>query len=87
VINMDDWFLVWFGLEVNMIRFILIIYSRERIIRIESCIKYFFVQRLGSVFIISQFYLNKISYLYGGRLILRYKIGGGPFFLLVSYCL
>lgn len=80
VIRREDWFLVWIGLEVNIISFLILIYRRYRIGVIESCLKYFFIQSLGSVLFISIFYLN--YYIVGGILflILRFKIGAGPFF-------
>lgn len=79
-INADDWFIIWLGLEVNIIVFVVMIYERYRIKHIESCLKYFFIQRLGSGLFIGIFYLNKDLLRYIGSLILRYKVGAGPFF-------
>lgn len=80
VIGGEDWFLVWIGLEVNMISFLILIYRRYRIRVIESCLKYFFIQSLGSALLIRIFYLN--NWTIGGIpfLILSLKIGAGPFF-------
>lgn len=80
VIRSGDWFLVWIGLEINIISFLMIIYKRYRMIVGESCLKYFFIQRLGSSLFIGIFYLR--GYLIGGIiiLILSLKIGAGPFF-------
>lgn len=80
VIRREDWFLVWMGLEINIISFLILIYRRYRVGVIESCLKYFFIQSLGSVLFIRIFYLN--YYILGGILflILRFKIGAGPFF-------
>lgn len=80
VMGREDWFLIWVGLEINIISFLIIVYRRYRVGVIESCLKYFFIQRVGSVLIIVLFYLN--NYSVGGTMliVLRYKIGGGPFF-------
>lgn len=80
VFNRNDWFVIWLGLEINIIIFIIIVFKRYRIINIESCFKYFFVQGLGSAIFIRLFYINKeyLDIIIG--LILRYKIGAGPFF-------
>lgn len=80
VIRREDWFLVWMGLEINIMSFLILIYRRYRIGVVESCLKYFFIQRIGSVLFIRIFYLN---YYIVGRilfLILRFRIGAGPFF-------
>nr|YP_009131533.1 NADH dehydrogenase subunit 2 [Argyroneta aquatica]AIL95167.1 NADH dehydrogenase subunit 2 [Argyroneta aquatica] len=78
--NMDDWFLVWMGLELNMISFVLLIYSREDMKTVESCLKYFFVQSLGSSIFMMVFYLNGSGFEFLSSLVLSYKMGGGPFF-------
>lgn len=80
VIRREDWFLVWIGLEINIISFLILIYRRYRVGEVESCLKYFFIQSLGSALLIRIFYLN--YYMSGGILflILIYKIGAGPFF-------
>lgn len=63
-----------------MIRFIIIIYNKYRIINIESCIKYFFVQRLGSLILLIYLYIKLNIFSYLGRIVLCYKVGGGPFY-------
>lgn len=78
-ISVSDWFLVWIGLEINILRFIALIY-RRRIIRVEACIKYFFIQRLGSGLLIIIFYCGVNWFEYLILVILRYKMGGGPFY-------
>jgi len=80
VINRDDWFLLWLGLEVNIIIFIIFIYRENRIINIESCLKYFFIQRVGSAVLVRCFYFNREWMSFIICLLLRYKIGAGPFF-------
>lgn len=60
--------------------FLILIYRRYSLGVIESCLKYFFIQRLGSALLIRIFYFN--YYITGGVafLILSFKIGAGPFF-------
>lgn len=72
-------------MEINIIRFIIIIYVKYGIINIESCIKYFFIQRLGSVILLIFIYLRLNAFSLIGRVILCYKIGGGPFFFWFPY--
>lgn len=60
--------------------FLILIYKRYRIIMGESCLKYFFIQRMGSSLFISFFYLQKFFIRGGLIFILRLKIGAGPFF-------
>lgn len=80
VIISRDWFLVWFGLEINIISFIIIIYRCNRIYNIESCLKYFFIQSIGSAILLGLFYLERVYSYYTTFIILRLKIGAGPFF-------
>lgn len=80
IIGMEDWFLVWIGLEINIMSFLVLIYHRFRLGRIESCLKYFFIQSLGSAILIGIFYLDNKIILRIVPLILRYRIGAGPFF-------
>nr|YP_009158049.1 NADH dehydrogenase subunit 2 [Carrhotus xanthogramma]AKH36465.1 NADH dehydrogenase subunit 2 [Carrhotus xanthogramma] len=80
VMSSEDWFLIWLGLEVNMMSFLILVYRRDSMSSIECCMKYFFIQGLGSALLIGFFYMNK----YGGvgiiNMILSFKIGAGPFF-------
>lgn len=79
VICYNDWFIIWIGLELNIFRFILIIYKHMDQKVVESCLKYFFVQRVGSalfLFILFSNLLNNNICI----IILRYKLGVGPFF-------
>lgn len=80
VMSGDDWFIMWLGLEINIMIFILFIFERNRIVRVESCLKYFFIQSVGSAVLIRIFYLNKEWLDFCLCLLLRYKIGAGPFF-------
>nr|YP_026091.1 NADH dehydrogenase subunit 2 [Habronattus oregonensis]AAT02502.1 NADH dehydrogenase subunit 2 [Habronattus oregonensis] len=80
VMSGEDWFLIWLGLEINMMSFLILIYRRYSLGVVESCMSYFFIQSLGSAMLISLFYLGW-DYLGGAvGLILSYKIGAGPFF-------
>lgn len=56
------------------------IYQCNRIYNIESCLKYFFVQSIGSAILLGLFYLESIYNYYITFIILRLKIGAGPFF-------
>nr|YP_626389.1 NADH dehydrogenase subunit 2 [Trichonephila clavata]AAS15719.1 NADH dehydrogenase subunit 2 [Trichonephila clavata] len=79
VMSCNDWFLIWMGLEINMISFIALIFNYS-MFNVESCMKYFFVQSLGSALLMVMFYLS-LNYLsYVMIFILSYKIGAGPFF-------
>lgn len=78
---------MWIGLEINMVRFILIIYKQYDQKIVEVCLKYFFVQSLGSAILLGIFYIDKEFVSSILVLILRYKIGGGPFyFWFISVC-
>lgn len=79
VLNIDDWLIVWLGLELNIISYIILIYKRYDIQILESCLKYFLIQSLGSALLLVSFYLYKIL----NRLIVllfSFKLGAGPFF-------
>nr|QNV12042.1 NADH dehydrogenase subunit 2 [Linyphia triangularis] len=79
VFSSNDWFFVWMGLEINMFSFMLII-SNNSGMEVESCLKYFFIQSLGSGILMLSFYsqISMINYING--LILSYKMGTGPFY-------
>lgn len=79
VLRIDDWIIIWLGLELNIISYIVLIYKKYDIQIIESCLKYFLIQSLGSAFLLSSFYLYKILYILI-VILLRYKLGAGPFF-------
>lgn len=79
VLNIDDWLIIWLGLELNILIYIIIIYKRYNILVLECCFKYLLIQRIGSALLLITFYLNKT--LFGVIiLLLRYKLGAGPFF-------
>lgn len=80
VIRRNDWFILWLGLEINIMIFILIIYNQIRLFNIESCLKYFFIQRIGSSIFIGLLYCNKRNINLFINIIIRYKLGSGPFF-------
>nr|YP_010545516.1 NADH dehydrogenase subunit 2 [Parasteatoda cingulata]UYG23913.1 NADH dehydrogenase subunit 2 [Parasteatoda cingulata] len=80
VLSCKDWFLIWLGLEINMISFIMMIYMKYSMLNIESCMKYFFIQSLGSVMLLMFMYLSMEMFSYLSSLLLCYKIGGGPFY-------
>nr|YP_009072489.1 NADH dehydrogenase subunit 2 [Oxyopes sertatus]AIP86893.1 NADH dehydrogenase subunit 2 [Oxyopes sertatus] len=80
VMSSDDWFLVWLGLEINMMMFIMIVYERYSVLNIESCMKYFFIQSMGSAILLSLFYFGKMYFKEVVCLVMSYKVGAGPFF-------
>lgn len=67
-------------MEINIISFIVLIYQRFRLKGVESCLKYFFIQRIGSVILISVLYYNRRIVRIYLAIILRYKLGAGMFF-------
>nr|YP_009240912.1 NADH dehydrogenase subunit 2 [Neoscona nautica]ALF63146.1 NADH dehydrogenase subunit 2 [Neoscona nautica] len=75
----NDWILIWVGLEINMVSFIALIFSRSSN-GIESCMKYFFIQSLGSGILLMMFYNNFYYFEYIVLSVLSYKVGAGPFF-------
>lgn len=80
VMRGDDWFIIWIGLEINILSFIIIIYKRYRQNSIESCMKYFFVQRLGSAMLLGIFYINKEVLGELILMVLSYKVGAAPMY-------
>lgn len=79
VFGFNDWFLVWMGLELNIIRFIIIFYHHNDINNMESALRYFFVQAVGSGVLIFVWYFgSKVNEL--RVVVLRFKLGSGPFY-------
>nr|UXF58255.1 NADH dehydrogenase subunit 2 [Philodromus sp.] len=79
VLCIDDWILVWFGMELNMMSYIVLIYKRYSILVMESCLKYFIIQSLGSAIFLMMIYSNFIEVSLVS-FILSYKLGVGPFY-------
>lgn len=80
VIRFDEWFLLWVGLEINIMRFLLLIFKDKRIKNVESCYKYFFIQGIGSAIFIYLWFMGNNSEIIFTLIIIRYKIGVGPFY-------
>nr|YP_010252251.1 NADH dehydrogenase subunit 2 [Desis jiaxiangi]QTX95124.1 NADH dehydrogenase subunit 2 [Desis jiaxiangi] len=80
VLNTDDWFVIWLGMEINMFSFVLLIFRRNNKMCVESCLKYFFIQSLGSAIIMFFFYFGKEMFLCMGGMMMSYKMGIGPFY-------
>nr|YP_009680174.1 NADH dehydrogenase subunit 2 [Neoscona scylla]QDF64708.1 NADH dehydrogenase subunit 2 [Neoscona scylla] len=78
-LSSNDWILIWVGLEINMMSFISLIFMRTSS-GIEACMKYFFIQSLGSGILMMMFYSDFLWFDYLLLSVLSYKIGGGPFF-------
>nr|AUJ21380.1 NADH dehydrogenase subunit 2 [Tetragnatha macilenta] len=79
VLGGDNWFMLWMGLEINMISFIMLIYSKD-IFSVEMCMKYFFIQGVGSSLLLMMIILSGDYFKESILLILSYKMGSGPFF-------
>nr|QHO05152.1 NADH dehydrogenase subunit 2 [Cheiracanthium triviale] len=80
VLSCNDWFILWLGLEMNMICYIMLIYKRYNLMNLESCYKYFFLQSLSSAFFLMLLFINffKINVLV--LMMLMLKMGAGPFY-------
>nr|YP_009691848.1 NADH dehydrogenase subunit 2 [Cyclosa japonica]QEG58628.1 NADH dehydrogenase subunit 2 [Cyclosa japonica] len=78
-ISCSDWFLIWLGLEINMMSFIVLFYNRSSN-SIEVSMKYFFIQSIGSGFLMLMFYSEFFWMDLVGLSVLVYKMGGGPFY-------
>nr|YP_010626554.1 NADH dehydrogenase subunit 2 [Cheiracanthium insigne]WBK17742.1 NADH dehydrogenase subunit 2 [Cheiracanthium insigne] len=80
VLSCNDWFILWLGLEMNMICYIMLIYKRYDLMNLESCYKYFFLQSLSSAFFLMLLFINffKINVLV--LMMLMLKMGAGPFY-------
>ena len=80
VISRNSWFFIWIGLEINLLSFITLIFYKKRKYRTERALKYFIVQAIRSIIVLTAFLtLNfKITeyVLYTGLII---KIGRAPF--------
>ena len=80
-LSRDSWFLVWIGLEINLLSFISLIFIKKRKYRTESSLKYFLIQVIPSIRIITCSLLNNNIYnitLYFMTIALIIKIGAAP---------
>lgn len=53
VLSSSSWFIIWIGLELNLISFIPLLSSKINIYSSEASLKYFLIQALGSITILS----------------------------------
>nr|AUJ21333.1 NADH dehydrogenase subunit 2 [Tetragnatha cf. tincochacae DDC-2018] len=83
ILSNDSWFLLWVGLEINMLSFIMLVYEKS-IINIEMCLKYFFIQGVGSALLLMVLIMKSIFYKEAVVMILSYKMGAGPFYFWFS---
>nr|YP_007026817.1 NADH dehydrogenase subunit 2 [Metacrangonyx dominicanus]CCI69355.1 NADH dehydrogenase subunit 2 [Metacrangonyx dominicanus] len=82
MICMNSWFLIWFFIEMNLLCFIPLILLKKNKYSVESSLKYFFVQALSSVLILSGILLMFMNFdLYDWLFIsgLSIKLGFAPF--------
>nr|YP_010239125.1 NADH dehydrogenase subunit 2 [Atypus karschi]QTH31094.1 NADH dehydrogenase subunit 2 [Atypus karschi] len=75
VMVMNDWLMVWLGLEINMLSFILVIYDVEEYLSLESCYKYFFIQSMSSGLLLISIFMGL-----GVSLVLSMKVGISVFY-------
>lgn len=61
VVSANSWFIAWLGLEINLLSFIPLILFKKNKYSTESALKYFLVQALASVVIITATSLNVLS--------------------------
>nr|QDP17865.1 NADH dehydrogenase subunit 2 [Parachtes ignavus] len=78
VFGFEEWFVVWLGLELNMISFLMLGHLVNNIMVIEAMAKYFFIQSLASGVIMGMMYFGWNSIVWG--MVLMMKMGTGPFF-------
>uniref|UniRef100_UPI0030FE15A2 NADH dehydrogenase subunit 2 n=1 Tax=Egeirotrioza xingi TaxID=3132083 RepID=UPI0030FE15A2 len=62
-LSSSSWMMIWMGMEINLLTFILIILNEtENISKTESSMKYFLVQSLGSLIFLLTINMNMIYY-------------------------
>nr|QQQ88529.1 NADH dehydrogenase subunit 2 [Hyalella cuprea] len=82
IISANSWFIIWVGLEMNLIFFIPLMLSKTNKYSSEAGIKYFLVQAFTSVLIISSSLILSESYLMVEYVLLSaifLKTGSAPF--------
>nr|QQQ88607.1 NADH dehydrogenase subunit 2 [Hyalella nefrens] len=82
IISANSWFIIWVGLEMNLIFFIPLMLSKTNKYSSEAGIKYFLVQAFTSVLIISSSLILSESYLMAEYVLLSaifLKTGSAPF--------
>ena len=75
----NNWWLAWLGMELNLLGFISFV---SKYYNNESVFKYFIIQSLGSIILLSSFISVDINYFLFNRLILialLLKLGASPF--------
>lgn len=82
IISANSWFIVWVGLEINLVFFIPLMLRKTNKYRTEARVKYFLVQAFTSVLIISSSLILRegpllVSYILLGSIFL--KTGRAPF--------
>nr|YP_009680078.1 NADH dehydrogenase subunit 2 [Parachtes romandiolae]QDP17904.1 NADH dehydrogenase subunit 2 [Parachtes romandiolae] len=78
VFGFEEWFVVWLGLELNMISFLMLGHMMNNIMVIEAMVKYFFIQSLASGVIMGMMYFGWNFVVWS--MVLTMKMGLGPFF-------
>nr|YP_009679470.1 NADH dehydrogenase subunit 2 [Harpactocrates apennicola]QDP17917.1 NADH dehydrogenase subunit 2 [Harpactocrates apennicola] len=78
VVGFDEWFVVWIGLELNMISFLMLGYKACNLLVVEAMGSYFFVQSLASGVVLGMMYLGWNDAIWGA--LLAMKMGVGPFY-------
>ena len=82
VASRNTWFIIWFGLELNLICFVPIITSNTNKYITERAIKYFLIQRFRSIILFVFIVINHIIFIKYNNIILIlliFKLGAAPF--------
>ena len=80
IISVNSWFSLWFVMEINLISFIPLLIEKKRKYNSESSMKYFLIQTIASILIITPLLIININYLSQSILIiaLRIKLAVAP---------
>nr|YP_010926793.1 NADH dehydrogenase subunit 2 [Latreutes anoplonyx]WKF54300.1 NADH dehydrogenase subunit 2 [Latreutes anoplonyx] len=81
VLSSSSWFMIWMGLEMNLLSFIPLLSSKFNIYSSEAALKYFLVQAFGSVILFlsaSLFFMSKLLAITLMAMSLFLKMGASP---------
>nr|YP_009406979.1 NADH dehydrogenase subunit 2 [Stygiocaris lancifera]ASA39515.1 NADH dehydrogenase subunit 2 [Stygiocaris lancifera] len=81
-VSSSSWFMLWMGLELNLMSFVPILTSTSNRYSAESALKYFLIQALGSAFFLGAAPISMLMYSFMFPIILMVlllKMGAAPF--------